>query len=89
MFPESYEPPVATATTSWSTSPFSRGCYPYASVDTLPDDFAKMGEPTHGGRVHFGGDACGDVHVGYVEGAMESGEAAASAILKILEGRGA
>ena len=34
MFPESYEPPVATATTSWSTSPFSRGCYPYASVDT-------------------------------------------------------
>jgi monoamine oxidase len=89
MYPKNYEQPVATATTSWTSSPFSRGCYPYATKDTLPNDFAKMGEPTHGGRVHFGGDACGDVHVGYVEGAMESGEAAASAILKILEGRGA
>ena len=59
------------------------------TLDTLPDDFAKMGEPTHGGRVHFGGDGCGEGHIGDVEGAMESREAAASAILEVLEGRGA
>jgi len=82
MFPDTFEPPVATATSTWSSSPFSMGCYPYPSVDTQPGDFAKMGETTHGGRVLFAGDACAEgTFLGSVEGAMVSGERAADVIL--------
>ena len=82
MFPDRFEPPIATATSNWTTSQFSRGCYPYISVDTQPGDFIQYAEPTHGGRVLFGGDACSEgVALGYVEGAMNSGERAADALL--------
>ena len=82
MFPATFEPPIATACSSWSSSPFSRGCYPYASVDTRPGDFAVLGQPTHSGRVLFAGEACGDgTFLGNVEGALFSGERAADAIL--------
>ena len=82
VFPDTYEPPVATATSTWYSSPFSRGCYPYPSVDTRPGDFIKLAEPTHGGRVLFAGDACAEgVALGYVEGAMRSGEHAADVIV--------
>ncbi|MFK7804715.1 MAG: flavin monoamine oxidase family protein [Anaerolineae bacterium] len=82
MFPDTFEPPVATATSNWTTSPFSGGCYPYTSVDTRPGDFIKMAEPTHDGRVLFAGDACAEgVALGYVEGAMASGERAADVLL--------
>ena len=82
MFPDTFEPPVATATSNWTSSPFSRGCYPYVGVDTRPGDFIKYAEPTHDGRVLFAGDACAEgVALGYVEGAMSSGERAADAVL--------
>lgn len=82
MFPDTFEPPVATATSNWTTSPFSGGCYPYTSVDTQPGDFIKMAEPTHGGRVLFAGDACAEgVALGYVDGAMIAGERAADVLL--------
>ncbi len=82
MFPATFEPPIATACSTWSASPFSRGCYPYASVDTRPGDFAVLGQPTHSGSVLFAGDACGDgTFLGNVEGALVSGESAADAIL--------
>ena len=82
MFPDTYEPPVATASSNWTTSPFSGGCYPYTSVDTQPGDFIKFAEPTHDGRVLFAGDACAvGVGLGYVEGAMAAGERAADVII--------
>ncbi len=82
MFPDTFEPPIATATSNWSSSQFSRGCYPYLSVDTQPGDFIKLAEPIHGGRVLFAGDACAEgVALGYVEGAMTSGERAADVVL--------
>lgn len=85
MFPDTFESPIATACSAWSSSPFSMGCYPYASVDTKPGDFALMGESTPGGLVLFAGDACGDgTFVGNVEGALVSGERAADAILDSL-----
>ena len=82
MFPETFEPPIATACSTWSSSPFSRGCYPYASADTRPGDFAVLGQPIHGGAVLFAGDACGDgTFLSNVEGALVSGEQAADAVL--------
>ena len=82
MFPNSFEQPVATATSTWSSSPFSRGCYAYPSVDTRPGDFTTLGEPTHGGHVLFAGDACADgTYLANVEGALVSGERAADAVL--------
>lgn len=82
MFPDTFEPPVATATSTWTSSPFSKGCYPYPSVDTRPGDFSKLGQPTHGGHVLFAGDACAEgTFLGSVEGAMVSGERAADAVL--------
>ena len=82
MFPDTFEPPVATATSNWTSSPFSRGCYPYTSVDTRPGDFIKFAEPTHDGKVLFAGDACAEgVALGYVEAAMDSGERAADMVL--------
>ena len=82
MFPDTFEPPVATATSTWTSSPFSKGCYPYPSVNTRPGDFSKLGEPTHGGHVLFAGDACAEgTFLGSVEGAMISGERAADAVL--------
>lgn len=83
IFPNSFEPPVATATSSWSSSPFSMGCYAYASVDTRPGDFAILGQPTHGGAVHFAGDACAEgTFLSNVEGALVSGERAADVVSK-------
>ena len=82
MFPDTYEPPVSTAASNWTTSPFSGGCYPYTSVDTQPGDFIKFAEPTHDGRVLFAGDTCAvGVGLGYVEGAMAAGERAADVII--------
>lgn len=82
IFPTTFESPVATATSAWRSSPLSQGSYAYPSVDTRPGDFAKLGEPTHDGRVLFAGDACAEgTALGYVEGAMFSGERAANAVL--------
>ena len=36
LFPDSFEPPVATSTFTWSSSPLSKGCYAYPTVDTRP-----------------------------------------------------
>ena len=83
LFPDSFEPPVATATSTWSSSPFSRGCYAYPGVDTRPGDFATLGEPTHGGNVLIAGDACAEgTFLSNVEGALVSGERAADAVLE-------
>ena len=82
MFPDTFERPVATAASNWTTSSFSEGCYPYTSVDTRPGDFIKFAEPTHNGRVLFAGDTCAvGVGLGYVEGAMTAGERAADTII--------
>lgn len=84
-FPHSFEPPVATATSTWSSSPFSRGCYAYASVDTRPGDFTTLGQPTHDGHVLYAGDACAnDTFLSNVEGALVSGERAAELVIDAL-----
>ena len=81
MFPQSYEPPLATATSNWSASPFSLGVYSYPTSETRRGDYATLGQSTHGGRLLFAGDACAEgTYVSSVEGALESGERAATEI---------
>ncbi len=83
MFPETYEEPIATAVSNWTTSPFSKGCYAFASVDTKLGDFRILAEPTHNGRILFAGDAYAvDTYMGSVEGAFISGERAANVIIQ-------
>jgi len=78
MFPDSYEPPLATAASDWSTDPFSRGVYSYQTSETRRGDYTKLGQSIHGGRVLFAGDSCVDgTYLSSVEGAFESGERAA------------
>jgi len=82
MFPDTFEAPIGATTSTWSSSPFSRGCYAFPTPSTQPDDFAKLAEPIHGGRVLFAGDAyAAGSYMGNVEGAMVSGERAAGVIL--------
>lgn len=81
MFPDSYEPPLATATSDWSTNPFSRGVYSYQTTETRRGDYAELGRTIHGGRVLFAGDSCVDgTYLSSVEGAFESGERAAAEV---------
>jgi len=81
LFPQSYEPPLATATSNWSASPFSRGVYSFQTTETRRGDYATLGQSTHGGRLLFAGDACVDgTYLSSVEGALESGERAAAEI---------
>ena len=82
IFPNTYEEPIATASSNWSTSPFSKGCYAFASVDTQLGDFKILAESTHNGSVLFAGDAyVVDTYLGSVEGAFVSGEKAADEII--------
>jgi monoamine oxidase len=88
MFPESYEPPLATATSDWSANPFSRGVYSYQTSETRRGDYMEIGQSIHGGRVLFAGDSCVDgTYLSSVEGALESGERAAAEVTSSSPGR--
>ncbi len=70
----------------WSTEPWSGGC----PVGTFgPGSFHAVGralrEPV--GRIHFAGTEAAIEHVGYIEGALESGERAAREVLERLNAR--
>lgn len=83
MFPDNYQPPVATAVSTWATDPFSRGVYSYPTPRTRPGDYTLLGEPCHDGRVLFAGDSCAaETYLSSVEGAIVSGERAAKAIIE-------
>lgn len=83
MFPGSYQPPVATAVSTWSADPFSQGVYSYPTPRTRPGDYTLLGESCHDGRVLFAGDSCtAEAYLSSVEGAIVSGERAAEAIIE-------
>ena len=82
MFPDTYEPPINTAVSEWSSSPFSRGVYSFPTPDTRPGDYRVLGEPVHEGRLLFAGDSIVDgAYLSSVEGALVSAECAAEAII--------
>jgi monoamine oxidase len=65
----------------WGQEPFSQLGYPFQPPGLLTGGFNALFKPE--GRLHFAGDYL-SFFVGYMEGALESGECAARAILKRL-----
>ena len=65
-------PPVATAQSSWSADPYSRGAYTFVAAGSTPDDLEDLGRPV-GGRLLFAGEATGHARVGFADGAFSTG----------------
>ena len=82
MFRDKYQEPLDIATSQWQPDPCSRGSYPFIGTETRPGDMHRLAEPF--GLIHFAGDAMGR-HLGYVEGALKSGEHEAKQILALLK----
>jgi monoamine oxidase len=66
----------------WSQEPFAQVDYPFQPHRFLTEGFQSLLRPE--GRLYFAGDYL-SLFVGYMEGALESGERAAQAILKRLK----
>lgn len=74
--------PTAYVDRDWLAEPWSRGCY----VGVMPPGLlsataAALRSPC--GRLHFAGTETAVHHVGYLEGAIESGERAAREVLAL------
>lgn len=67
--------PVASARSTWSTDPFSRGAASYTPVGAQPAARDALGQPV-GTRVFFAGEATSD-SPGTMRGAVQSGRRAA------------
>jgi monoamine oxidase len=65
----------------WGQEPFSMLGYPFQPLGLLTGGFPSLLKPE--GRLYFAGDYL-SFFVGYMEGALESGECAAHTILKRL-----
>ena len=63
--------------TRWAEDPWSCGAYSYMRVGSDEDDVRALGEPEHGGRVHFAGEACSLEGAQCVHGAVLTGQLAA------------
>ena len=71
---------------SWVSEEFSRGCY----AGTMPPGAWRSFGPAvraNVGRIHWAGTETATVWNGYVEGAMQAGERAASDVLSALDVR--
>jgi monoamine oxidase len=66
----------------WSQEPFAQVDYPFQPSRFLTEGFQSLLRPE--GRLYFAGDYL-SLFVGYMEGALESGERAAQAILRRLK----
>ena len=67
----------------WSAEEFSRGCYGGVfPAGTLVSCGTALREPV--GRIHWAGTETATVNVGYMDGAVRSGERAAAEVLEVL-----
>ncbi len=68
---------------NWSTEPWTRGCYAgYMPPGVWTDFGAALRTPV--GRLHWAGSETSEVFMGYMDGAVRSGETAAQAVLEQL-----
>jgi monoamine oxidase len=78
-----YADPVAYVDESWPTVPHSRGAYHgYPTPGTMADLWGALDEPV--GRVHWAGAETATRWYGHMDGAVRSGERAASEVLERL-----
>ena len=66
--------------TRWAEDPWSCGAYSYMRVGSDEDDVRALGEPEHGGRVYFAGEACSLEGAQCVHGAVLTGQLAAVSV---------
>jgi monoamine oxidase len=76
------EPPVDYLEIDWASEPWSAGCVPGLPPGALSAG-ARWREPQ--GRLHVAGTESAAVWPGYMEGAIEAGERAASEVLATLQ----
>lgn len=68
----------------WSAEEYSRGCYGAVfPAGTLVSSGRALREPV--GRIHWAGTETATVNVGYMDGAVQSGERAAAEVLALLD----
>ena len=68
--------------TNWGADPFSCGAYSYMRVGSDADDVRALAEAEHDDAVHFAGEACSVEGAQCVHGALLTGQAAATAVLR-------
>ncbi|MEM9725760.1 MAG: FAD-dependent oxidoreductase [Pseudomonadota bacterium] len=77
--------PIDFAQKDWTAERYSEGCYgAYMGPGTMTNFGPALREPV--GRLHWAGTETAVAWSGYVDGAIESGERAASEVLALLEG---
>jgi hypothetical protein len=72
--------------TSWSTDPWTLGSYSFLGVGATPQLRATLAEPLSGGALHLAGEHVATTSPATVNGAAESGNAAADRILDDVDG---
>ena len=72
---------------SWAADPFALGGYASLRVGAMPSSRAGLAEPLRR-LLYFAGEACSQAHPQTVHGAMETGMAAADAIVEEVEDEG-
>jgi len=78
VFPGSSDLIENTATVAWLNEPYTRGSYMALSPNQVTSYWNALSEPV--GRLFFAGEHASPIQ-GFMEGAVESGQRAASAIL--------
>ncbi len=71
--------PIDQSTTDWGNDPYALGAYSHSSIDALGNEAEILQRPI-AGRILLAGEALSDRN-GYVDGAWNDGQRAASAII--------
>ena len=75
--------PLAYVDRDWGAEPFTRGCY---GAHMPPGAWTQLGPALRApvGRIHWAGTETATQWIGYIDGAIESGERAAAEVLEAL-----
>jgi monoamine oxidase len=77
MYPDCRTQVIAARSYDWQADPFAQHAYIHHTTGYLTEALPLLRQPE--GRIHFAGDYL-SLFVGYMEGALESGERAANAV---------
>ena len=76
--------PAAVVSWFWAVYPFTLGSYASAKPGQYTTFFEVAAEPALDGRLQFAGDHTSVDHFGYMNGAVQSGNRAAAALVEIM-----
>jgi monoamine oxidase len=82
MYPACRAEVIAARSYDWQSDPFAQHAYIHHTTGYLTQALPLLRQPE--GRLHFAGDYL-SLFVGYMEGALESGERAAQAVIDALQ----